>query len=455
MENNIVFLKENCHYTRKELNKLGIKSEYINKMLANGLGNISLLKNKKISFQYVGLATFRELTIVFYPKYINIIWDKNSSVKKTNYLIDKIAKIIKVLKKYKSEFFSNYSDGQLINKSTKNKDYTSDIALADYLLKDYLKNGIYHKRSKEVEKNSSGRISWEDTIAKADPYFINGKPVYADVYNKKKNIDRYNDISLIHKWAVTWSKSKYSKLLGYSNLALGNDFLDDISYIGDSKYLSSILEKELFRSYVDREINLLKVLKELVIRKEYHSQSCNLSLFGTMSFHVVWEKVCSYVFNNQKDEYNLPKPVWRNNQEEKNKKKEITPKKTLVPDIIRTLDKKRVFYLIDAKYYSIKFKNGDIINQPGVSDISKQLLYFKALKEQINRYNQSYNLFVFPKSDLKGFFDIFGDVNMSFIGEKEVKLIYLSDNKVFNYYINNNKLSRAELKRISIRLSND
>ena len=140
-----------------------------------------------------------------------------------------------------------------------------------------------------------------------------------------------------------------------------------------------------------------------------------LSIFGTNSFNLVWERVCADIMDNQLDrplgalkipvplkpEYNrttklidlIEKPEWTITGK--------TANDTLIPDLITIAesDQGYDFIIFDAKYYNAKLEvNVQPKGQPGIESITKQYLYQLAYQKFIKDHNFSSvrNCFLLP-----------------------------------------------------------
>ena len=172
-----------------------------------------------------------------------------------------------------------------------------------------------------------------------------------------------------------------------------NNYLE----IGPTEFLISILSKELNIVFVDRNIRLLKLLRTL-IAKNYEHKNKGIILYGTNTFHVIWEETSSVSFNNlrskkikdvinnlnsfdiEKFKYKdkktgelvdmdfmdiIPKPEWYDINSDMSK----IVKNSLIPDIISIISKvfvlidlfgvekikKKIFFVLDPKYYNLVY----------------------------------------------------------------------------------------------------
>jgi hypothetical protein len=431
--NKIIYLNELQNYSSDELLSRGVHQDLIVQLLKENICNKSKY-GKIYTIAFVGIITYNNYVLCILPKYVSK--DITQLDKK-----QRIIQIIKVLKKYAQNIETQFEDANFLQQDI-NDTLISDLGLADYLILDYLNYGIYQKERRELVLNTEGEIDWQNTIDKLSPYTSKKRPLYLEYYNTINVSEDINNISRIHKWALANSITKYAELLDYSMEAdLDADI--DINIIGSNEFLLSLLEREIQSTYIDRDINLLKAL-HTVISRRYTSDCKNFTLYGTAYFEHVWEKVCSTIFNNEYEFYKqyIHNPKWVSIDGH------YVEKETFKPDIIRTFksDSDKYFLILDAKYYNIRFKDNELFNNPGVGDISKQLLYEKALEKASSGYNKE-NIFLFP-SELNEDYKVFGFVSMDFICDRPVTLIYISAQNAYNLYINSAVLNNDKITRL-------
>ena len=148
------------------------------------------------------------------------------------------------------------------------------------------------------------------------------------------------------------------------------------------------------------------------IKDKYSLTSENsLIIYGTSSYHVIWENMCKQIFEDKlnfklnsyfpdfgyTDETLssiIEKPKWILDN------KEYGAEKSLIPDIITFYKKcgKYDFIIFDAKYYVYELKDDKIYHQPGIRSVTKQYLYQLAYKDFINthRFCNVKNAFLLP-----------------------------------------------------------
>jgi hypothetical protein len=411
-------------YKKEELES-SLKEEDIQQLLKNGV--MSVISNKAYySIQFVGLVFLGKKTLAILPKFLE---DEDIDKPKT---IKLILKVLSTYEKFSDKFKNRDDDYLIVNLES---DQVSDFFVANFLLNDFVKNGYYTKSTTTLKKNGEGEISWEKTISDITPILSNRVPYYFDTYNFNKDNDILNKVILLHKWVIKEFYDEFADLLG---LRVNIDrSIPDIGEIWSQQFINSLLDKELRTTYSDNKILVLKALKTFFNKSSFF-QKRRTTLFGTRNFQNVWEHICSFVFKNEYINYQeeIPRPKWENLLDNKINEE----KRTLKPDVIRNFNS--YLLILDAKYYNIKFDQKDLIGNPGVEDVVKQLIYEKALQTGSGIIKR--NAFLFPKKlDIK--FNLFGTVKMDFISLKPINLIYLSYEEVFNLYVKRKPYSNDTL----------
>ena len=196
------------------------------------------------------------------------------------------------------------------------------------------------------------------------------------------------------------------------------------------------------------------------------------SMYGTTSFHAVWEKACAQVFDNQlsvpvgrlnlngglHDDYvamkdkNLleiiEKPKWTASDSNR----EHEAKHTLIPDLISVyeLNGDLCFGIFDAKYYNIILDEKSLANQPGIGDVTKQYLYQLAYNDFITKHEFKHvkNAFFMPGE--QEYSSLIGEAKMEMLQGlsdpplKNISVVKLSAKKVFKAYLDNDKFDVSE-----------
>lgn len=408
-------------------------------------------------FTFVGVLVVGEFVLKCYPKYI----------KSTDKPTEELKQVIKVVEKYSSskeqtiKMMSNTRDGRSFNL----------LAVLLYLLDDYFTNGIYSNSKDIVEVNGTGEIHWDKTINETFAFISNNRPYYFDLYTKKTIDDEYDYFKRLHECVLTKASKSLEDaglldLFGYPKVELTEDALDDF---GETEYICYRLERELGVQFNTRKQLVLKTLYAYISQKSSLYDAYAFSIFGTSSFNLVWEDVCSEIFDNQLQkhisEIQLPIPLNVNKYDQRSRLIDLIEKPTwsitkmeatdtLIPDLvsINKVDGLSYFAILDAKYYTATLEQGkQPTGQPGIESITKQYLYQLAYKEFIDeqRFNKTLNCFLMPTEQEevidKGYvsLDMLANLGLENI---EVRLVPAS--KAYECYLTGRKMSIEELNLI-------
>lgn len=409
---------------------------------------------KRYLFDYVGLIelSIEGLNIIFncFPKYIKRA-EESLSVREMSLLV-------RVIERYNnSQAFSI-----TISTGTDEKLEYNLLAIIVFLLRDYCEHGTYANTKDILEQNGTGEIEWESTIAQNIPLLKNGRPFYVNYLTAETTADESGYITRLHKFLLT----KYSRYLRETNLdeLFGIEPVElyegDQNDFGDPQYIEQCILNELNAQYITHKQILLKAMYALIHQDGSTRDASGLSLFGTNSFNLVWEKVCADVFASQlktsikdlplklSDEYKhktatlqslIPYPRWKNyaNGTEKN------ADGTLIPDYISVHTKGDVAYfvILDAKYYDICWFPR-LSGHPGVDDVNKQYLYQLSYKDFIDKHNLiPINAFLCP-GDIDTL-SIAGEVVMPIFADgelKNIKVAMLSAKSMFQAYLSGERI---------------
>ena len=402
-------------------------------------------------FKYVGVVVIGSRIIKCYPKYLLSKSENDVS------LAQDMRQIIKVIEKYHN------SSEQIINMHFNNGEINNFniLAIILYILNDYYENGVYSNSEDIIELNGEGSILWDRTINDGFAIFKNDKPYYIDTFTYKCIEDDEDYFKRLHECVITSCSRQLKKCHLEEMFEIEPVFLTDehIEDFGDKEYVLDRLSKELNMQYNTRRQILLKTIYAYIANdgKLIDENNC-ISMFGTTAFNMVWEKVCSEVYNNKlnvsisslhmkKDlrpyykKYSklidiIEKPLWYCDDLIKESKD------TLIPDIVSTCQKndEDYFIILDAKYYNLQLeKNRMLKGNPGISDITKQYLYQLSFKKFLNDHEikNVRNCFLMPteqnKIINKGCVSLkmmknlgLEDINIRLIPAKEIFYKYLS-----------------------------
>ncbi|HEM5489883.1 TPA: LlaJI family restriction endonuclease [Streptococcus suis] len=406
-------------------------------------------------FKFVGLIIVKTYILYSFPKYIEI----NPKENPTDKQIAEFKQIIKVIEKYSKSTRKQaiYSLNE-INESVA----FGDLSVSLFLLEDYFQNGLYSHQHSIVELNGEGEILWDKTVNESFAFFSDSRPVYIDYFNRRSVVEDDNFIKKLHEVVL----SRISETLELNGLL---DLLDltstnitdvELTDLGDIDYILYMIESELSQEYNTRKQLLLKALYSYVSQKYEAERDEYASLFGTNSFHGVWEKACTIVLNdklnvtigglglepigentkNTKIKYIIDKPQWAKNKED------IFETATLIPDIITVVNNRLL--ILDGKYYNLRFSAKSVAGNPGVGDVTKQLLYALAYREFADKNNlEIVNYFLMPTEN-DTILD-FAQVEMQLLnnlGLSSVKVAKLNAANIYQKYLND-ELDRELLSK--------
>jgi len=295
---------------------------------------------------------------------------------------------------------------------TKSKEVEVYLTLKTY----FLNKGIYKHRIQKLTNDTSRPIDWKKTIQQSHVYVSEDSAFYSNPYTKKY-VEEENLVSEIFKAILAELTNKYEhsevkdEILQncHSYLTFENIKDNAISYCERIRLESS-------NTFNSDDLLVLSILIEYLEDKLGHLGDGVVRLYGTSSFHVIWEHICSTVFENKYEELAsmLHQPAWVIEGE-------FHEKGSFIPDVITKKEDKT--YIIDAKYYYPIPKK-----VCGVSDIAKQLIY-----AQISGNKDISNILVFPSSNEhnvvnKGYVSIFDDdkVEVKEFKKQRIQVLELS-----------------------------
>ena len=440
MKMNNISIQELKHYSKKDLLKL-LKDD---EKAFNKLLNHQLIQKDKDSYQlnYVGVIIIDNLVINAYPKYFPNE-DKES-----------FKQVLKVIKKYKSL----HEDLEYQNDELEDISFNL-LSMMIFFMEDYYEYGVYSNIKNILEVNGNGEIDWNRTINYTDPIIKNNRPYYVELYTKYKIDDLYDYFRLLHEYIITVCSKRLEKaglldLFDLTPVELSDKTLDDF---GELNIILEKLEKELHVEYNSHKQKLLKSMHTFLNEQNSFSNENYLTVYGTSTYHVIWEEMCRKVFRDKlgKTLKELKLDDSKTKLIEVIKKPEWIYKDiktheadgTFIPDIVTFHD--NYFIILDAKYYKLRFDEKHLSGQPGLESITKQYLYELAYHEFIQEhdFNGVKNAFLLPK--YTGEIENLGVAKLeilSDLGLEDIQVIMLPADLLNNTYLNNKKISIKDLE---------
>ncbi|MHA4987721.1 LlaJI family restriction endonuclease [Cetobacterium somerae] len=425
----ILYFKELKKYALDEYLQFE-NSEILDKLIKS---NIIIMDNQSISFRFVGMIASTDCIIIVFPKYKTDPYENyiGSEVEHKNY----IKTIFKVFEKYRK------SKSSLLEKDCDEKEkYLNLFSLYKSLIDDFIEYGLYENERHIHTLCGDAEIDWNKTIDELDNHFNTLKnPIYLNYYTHDIEEEQENYIRSIQKNLLTDAASYFEEFRKFGLDDFQFDFHFDGDLIGDEEYQIFKIDLELRESFSERKINLLKLMRS-ILKEKAHSIYEDISVYGTQSYHSVWENICQKVLGHDSAlKKNIPKPLWKSiNNETDNYTN------SFVPDIV--FEKDNDLHIYDAKYYETEFdENGKLKNStPGIGDIGKQFLYEESYRAYYNKKNikknNYYNAFLFPTEETQHSY--IGEISFEIFPEKKIELFKLSTEKMYENYLKNLKFEK-------------
>ena len=404
-------------------------------------------------FTFVGVIVVAGRVLKCYPKYL---------LKGEN-LTTELRQVIKVLEKYNSK----EQIIRMFNESSESSSFNL-LAVLLYLLQDYFENGTYSNTEDIIECNGSGEILWDRTINESFAIVSNNRPYYVELQTRKRVTNDFDYFKRLHECILTRVSNELKNadlldLFEITGVDLSDEDLDDF---GEKDYILYRIEKELNIQFNTRKRLILKTIYTYIDKKgSLYDMDC-LSLFGTNSFNLVWEKVCADILDNQlnvplgalklpvplKEGYNkkhklielIEKPLWTITEK--------TANDTLIPDLISICKKNNSyeFIIFDAKYYNAHLEKGlTPSGQPGIESITKQYLYQLAYQNFIedHEFSKVQNCFLLPTENTN--IEDKGEVKLEMfekLGLQNIKVRFIPASIAYDLYLAERKMNIIDLK---------
>lgn len=376
-------------------------------------------KKKDGECSYVGVVEWRQNLLCFFPKYYDVTgiktadWAQPEGVISADY--QHFQAVLQTIRKYHREEANNTSIRELSFKTRADLDvewgYSGKLVIAVQLIDDYLENGRYTNMKTYDQRCGTGEIDWQRTITTEFPVISHGRPCYVDYWTRERVSHSETLIARVHEAIVADCTNRLARCGLADLLDIPLPFLgegEDLNDFGDTQALLSIIEKEMAIQFVTSKQTILKLMHRYVeLTTQVEANDDGASMYGTSSFHAVWEKVCGRVFGNQLEEV-VPttyleglsfdsgtkwseiesRSLWSIGDKEeqlddiKDDEREGTK---LRPDFVALDKEEKTLYILDAKYYVPDFNSKRMTGLPGVGDINKQHLYQVAYHSLIKR----------------------------------------------------------------------
>ncbi|HCY81664.1 MAG TPA: hypothetical protein DHV22_08700 [Xanthomarina gelatinilytica] len=252
------------------------------------------------------------------------------------------------------------------------------------IIRYYFEKGLLAPNTFERSSSYNDRVLWEKTIELTHPIIRDNVPIYVDPVSLKSKRNESHLITEIQKWLTTKAFELVGKMMFPSeSISLESNCAEE-----EKDYYFLVIESYLQNIYSDVEIDLLQNMLRF-LNKEIEMQNTEVEVYGTKSFHRIWELANKVLWNDQFEnlQQSLPTIIWEYDSAS------FISTDTIIPDIlIKTED---TFFVVDAKYYLPIFRGTKPIGQPGVESITKQFVYEDILRKKYKDLNFK-NIFCFP-----------------------------------------------------------
>lgn len=340
-----------------------------------------------------------------FPKYYSPHRDNKKAITPDEADNKVMSQIIDVMDRLRQDGrdIDDFSAEYDFSKRNEDKKSVSPFRLSEYLIRDYVANGIYVRQQAERGPYVRGKTSWPLTIKKERPIISGHSVVYSRLWKKHHIADYDNPVTQIHI-CVLREAAEVQGLKGLSDDVILPEIDAQISKLlsDDSKRASAakIIRKEMSQVFTDRDISLLKALLAWC-----EQPTKNYKFAGsTNSFNLVWEWVNDAVFGNvddNKNSENLTYYLYQDNGKDPTGYE--CPRQNSQIDTLYYDRENKQLLVYDAKYYCPVFKDGKVSGAPDNKDsVRKQVIYFEGLKRDLGKENvnekNSRNVFLLPKA---------------------------------------------------------
>lgn len=330
-------------------------------------------------------------TLIGVPKYyrgdLNSVSDLELSA-----ILNHMNLICELIERIRIE--SSYTDYRFNPYEYKQETSVNKLDLAEFLVNDYLENGIYGLFESRFVTDGTGISDWASTVNLQDPIIDGDTVIYSPIIERKSEYSQNDIVSKIHATVLrealgilVWDRYKH---------VVVDDETGIIECGKNYDVIATILNARLNATFVERDKRLIRGLiawcKLTSNNEQYY--------IGSTSFEHIWEQVIEGVFGNVSyKKSGVPKYYNAENN------KVYEARGDLIPDSIRIDEDTsiRYFHIIDAKYYvmDIDDKMNQVFGAPANSDISKQIGYYIYLYKLYNSSQRHFtNSFFLPEQTI-------------------------------------------------------
>lgn len=400
-------------------------------------------------FTFVGVLIVAGRVLKCYPKYLLSTEEPK----------DELRQVLKVLEKYNSK----EQIIRMFNDSSESSSFNL-LAVLLFMIQDYYENGVYNNTEDIIESNGSGEVLWDKTINETFTLLSDNRPFYIHLQTKKKTTNYFDYFKRLHECILTKASREMKDadlldLFEITEIDLTDEELDEF---GDKEYILYRIENELSTQFNTRKQLVLKTIYAYIDHSGNLYDTDCLSMFGTNSFNLVWERICADIMDNQLENQlgalNLPIPL----KAEYDRRRKLidliekplwsatgkTANDTLIPDLI-TIEGDQ-FIIFDSKYYNAQLELGVAPKgQPGIESVTKQYLYQLAYQNFIDDHGfaEVKNCFLMPieGNEIVDKKSVRMDM-LSSLGLQDIEVRLLPAEMAYDHYLSGKHLDVGLLK---------
>ena len=416
MPNLVKFLLEGNHYSPEEYESV-IGDVQIRANLSES--QVVEVINRTITPRLVGVVSGGDDAICILPKFEV---EPSRSLVKT---------LVHTLRRYEK----NQTEAETFLPDDRNTPTVSRISLANWLIKDYGKHGLFRRDMQVFGQDQRRPTAWSPTIERQTAFSTTAGPVYLETLTHSKVRNTNHLVACLHKYALKECFANLAPLLGYQSLQVNHELAEELPFKPSETTIERAINSELSSTNKIRDKALLRTLRNWFKIKDKESGS-RLSLYGTYNFEHVWERICKSIFGDVSPDWieDMPRPLWRSTGGYSHNGDPLRP------DILRLIPDEKVLLILDAKYYAADLDTMEHL--PGVPDVSKQLNYETIIRSH-PKFDPTYsinNIFLFPAPD-GPLLSQRGTVDIPGLDGGPIKTVFINAWEAMNMYVRHETLS--------------
>lgn len=307
---------------------------------------------KNYILDFVGFVIEKEKILAVFPKHF-FNDDDNFEKQNKKQVEENVKMLFKVISKYNLENKSkSVADKYIGYKDNFESDYPFESFFKIYEY--YKKYGIYKEEEVSLSKDTSGKISWKDTIQKANTIASNGNLIFLPIYTKKKS-NKNAFLSECMTFVINYTIRNFSYFIQLPPVREKEckiDFLTNREYTLRQLYQYN---NTVFKDYQKELINALINFFE----KYDRNASGGAIHFKINYFHVIWESMVNKYLNDcfikvDKENYKLVFDYKKRKNTKKFKKETFNIDKSIHKFIMQPdhyYSDENAIYVFDSKYY--------------------------------------------------------------------------------------------------------